>query len=805
MDDISIYNRVLSDTEITQLYSNNQTTYLWSTGETTATINPTPTATTTYWCDVTVNGVTCRKEIEITVNTTPAPTVITPVTYCQNSVASPLTASGANLLWYTVPSGGTGSATAPTPDTTTAGSTTWYVSQSIAGCESTREVIVINVTPSPAPPLVTTPLVYCQNSTAIPLAATGTNLLWYTAPNAGIGSATAPTPSTSAAGSTFYYVSQTVFGCECPRETIEVSITPTPPTPAVTSPLNYCQYSNAVPLAASGTDLLWYTASIGGSGSTVVPTPVTTFPGVRNYFVSQTISGCESPRAAIEVTITAVPFPPAVTNQVNYCQNSIATPLTATGTNLLWYTTATGGTGSATAPTPDTTTAGITNYYVSQTVAGCEGSRAIIVVSIIATPLAPPVLTPVTFCQYSTVAPLNALGPNLLWYTDPNLGTGSITAPTPDTETAGTTTYYVSQSISGCEGPRSAIEVIISAAPSEPIVTTPVSYCQNSVALPLTATGTNLLWYTAVTGGTGVVLAPTPITTITGNTTYYVSQTVSGCESLRTAINVIINAAPLEPTGNSSQYFCANIYPTIQDLILNQNSINWYSSATSSTALTPSTPLIPNTIYYAEQFDITTGCQSLTRLAVTVFIINENAPTIVDDLTFCEADEKTIEDINTNGAIVIWYDTPTGGTPLSSNYVLVNSQVLYAATYNSTSGCESLDRQSVTITTFDCEVKVNNLLTLDGNNLNDNLNIINIESFPANEIEIYNRYGQVVWRIENYNNTTNTFKGRANVGGVYQINDNLPTGTYYYVLKYYNPHRNKYEVTKSYLYISNTN
>jgi hypothetical protein len=192
-------------------------------------------------------------------------------------------------------------------------------------------------------------------------------------------------------------------------------------------------------------------------------------------------------------------------------------------------------------------------------------------------------------------------------------------------------------------------------------------------------------------------------------------------------------------------------------------------------------------------------------LAVTVFIINENAPTIVDDLTFCEADEKTIGDINTNGAIVIWYDTLAGGTPLSSDYLLVNSQVLYAATYNSTTGCESLDRQTITITTFDCEVKANNLLTLDGNNLNDNLNIINIESFPANEIEIYNRYGQVVWRTDNYNNTTNTFKGRANYGGIYRINDNLPTGTYYYVLKYFNPYRNKYEVTKSYLYISNNN
>ena len=69
LDDISIWNRPLSTAEIQQLYIQGQTTYLWSTGETNASINPTPTATTTYWCDITANGVTCRKEMTISIPT----------------------------------------------------------------------------------------------------------------------------------------------------------------------------------------------------------------------------------------------------------------------------------------------------------------------------------------------------------------------------------------------------------------------------------------------------------------------------------------------------------------------------------------------------------------------------------------------------------------------------------------------------------------------------------------------------------------------------------------------------------------
>jgi hypothetical protein len=59
-----------------------------------------------------------------------------------------------------------------------------------------------------------------------------------------------------------------------------------------------------------------------------------------------------------------------------------ATALTACGSNLRWYTTPTGGTGSNTAPTPSTATVGTTNHYVSQTVNGCESPRAQITVNV---------------------------------------------------------------------------------------------------------------------------------------------------------------------------------------------------------------------------------------------------------------------------------------------------------------------------------------------------------------------------------------------------------------------------------------
>ena len=66
------------------------------------------------------------------------------------------------------------------------------------------------------------------------------------------------------------------------------------------------------------------------------------------YTLTVVLNGCDS---SIETPVVINQTPPApIVNDTEYCQNSIAGPFVATGTNLLWYNSATGGVGSGTAP-----------------------------------------------------------------------------------------------------------------------------------------------------------------------------------------------------------------------------------------------------------------------------------------------------------------------------------------------------------------------------------------------------------------------------------------------------------------------
>jgi uncharacterized protein (TIGR02145 family) len=66
LDDIFVFNRPLSSSEIQQLYT--AQSYAWSTNETTPTITVSPTQSTTYSCTVTQGNQTCTDSITITVN-----------------------------------------------------------------------------------------------------------------------------------------------------------------------------------------------------------------------------------------------------------------------------------------------------------------------------------------------------------------------------------------------------------------------------------------------------------------------------------------------------------------------------------------------------------------------------------------------------------------------------------------------------------------------------------------------------------------------------------------------------------------
>ncbi|HEY0108833.1 MAG TPA: immunoglobulin domain-containing protein, partial [Fibrella sp.] len=299
----------------------------------------------------------CYKEdsIRVIIQKTPDKPVTAPIEYCQNTTAVALTATatGTNTLkWYTVETGGTALASAPTPSTATAGTTTYYVSQATAGtpsCESARASLVVTITAPPAAP-TTAPISYCQNATAVALTATGsgTNTIqWYTGSTGGTGSTTAPTPSTAAAGTTTYYVTQSTTGtpsCESARASLVVTVTAAPAAPTVTTPVTYCQDATATALTATATgtnSLLWYTAATGGTGSSTPITPSTSTVGSATYYVSQATSGtpsCEGPRSAIVVEVTPKTVITKQTADTLLCEGTALNLLvTATGTAPLTY------------------------------------------------------------------------------------------------------------------------------------------------------------------------------------------------------------------------------------------------------------------------------------------------------------------------------------------------------------------------------------------------------------------------------------------------------------------------------------
>jgi gliding motility-associated-like protein len=173
--------------------------------------------------------------------------------------------------------------------------------------------------------------------------------------------------------------------------------------------------------------------------------------------------GCDS-IVTLNLSANPVPVAPAVISPVVLCQDELALALTATGTNLFWYTTLTGGTGSNAAPVPPTGIPGAQAYYVSQRVAGCESPRTVINVNVNPKPL-PPVFTNnnLVICQGAPAVTLTAQGQNVLWYNQATGGTGNIAAPVINTSNGHTTSWYATQTVNGCESERAQITVRVSA------------------------------------------------------------------------------------------------------------------------------------------------------------------------------------------------------------------------------------------------------------------------------------------------------------------------------------------------------
>jgi gliding motility-associated-like protein len=295
------------------------------------------------------------------------------------------------------------------------------------------------------------------------------------------------------------------------------------------------------------------------------------------------------------------------------------------------------------------------------------------------------------YCLGAQAFPLIATGPNLKWYNA--FGTLLPAAPTPATNVAGTTTYFVTQTITGqCESPRTRITVTILPLPNQPTVTTPVVLCQRQTTTPLTATGTDLKWYDANFNPLSV--APTPATTTTGSTDYYVTQTTNSCESGKAKITVNVTTIPPAPTVISPLIYCQGQISTT--LTVNGTNLKWYdgNGTLLPGAPTPSTATPGTSSYSVTQSN---PCGESPRATITIHVTPAPTATIsYTPASLCNATVSGIVNVTQTG-------TPGGIYTISPNGMTIdrNTGALSPAgatpgnytiryTVNGTGGCNTL-------------------------------------------------------------------------------------------------------------------
>ncbi|MDP4636623.1 MAG: T9SS type A sorting domain-containing protein [Crocinitomicaceae bacterium] len=254
-----------------------------------------------------------------------------------------------------------------------------------------------------APTTTTASYTYCvgSNATALTAAASaGNTLRWYTQPTGGTYTTSAPTPSTSTAGTFMYYVSQAnLNNDESPRiaMTITVNALPATPTIAANGPTTFC---------TGGSVNLTSSASNGNLWSTNATTATISVNASGSYTVTVTdVNGCSSVSTPISVNVSSAPVPTINASATQACEGDVVTITASTSDSYLWSTGATTQSIQLTASTPNVN-------VVTTNANACDGVGASSAINI-------------TFTATPTASGTMSLNGNVATFTNTSTGASS--------------------------------------------------------------------------------------------------------------------------------------------------------------------------------------------------------------------------------------------------------------------------------------------------------------------------------------------------------------------------------------------
>jgi hypothetical protein len=284
------------------------------------------------------------------------------------------------------------------------------------------------------------------------------------------------------------------------------------------------------------------------------------------------------------------------------------------------------------------------------------------------------------FCNFATIADLEADGDMILWY-DTETGGEALAEDTPLIDSV---TYYAAQVIDGCESTERTTVYAYINAPQAPWGDAVQGFCYIGTVGDLVSDNGSV-WYDAPAGG-NMLSGDTPLVNLE---TYYIAQVFDGCEGIpRLAVQAIL-------------------YTTVVDTLPDVTSCSGYTLPTleygnyfldmggEGTMLTAGTVITETTAIYIYNEDGTNPvCSNESSFTVTINPMETPDVEAVQTITVENTAEATLEDLDANlpaGATVAWYlseeDALAGENALSAGTLLSSGTTYYGI--QSLGGCTS--------------------------------------------------------------------------------------------------------------------
>ncbi len=494
-----------------------------------------------------------------------------------------------------------------------------------------------------------------------------------------------------------------------------------------------------------------------------------------NYTVVVTDGVVTSTSCPISVTVNPLPAV-SITTDKTICAGSSAV-LTATSAALSYqWLNNDNVISNATGNTYNTS---VTGQYAAQVsdANGCSNKSTASIVSVNPLTVLESISGADTICVNSTANFVNAVAGGIWSSSNTAVATVDVTGVVTGVGAGTAVISYTATNNSCTSTVTKNITVnpltIISSAPAAVL-----AQCVGTAAsIKVTATGINLSyqWYqdgSAITGANTSTYGNNNLTTAaSGNYTVIVS---GGCGMITSDPSVwTVNPLPVVGSITGTLQICTGASNQLANSLTGGV---WTTSNVAVATVNSSTGLVKgvSTGTAVITYTVTSASGCISSAGATVTVVPTPTVTASSSVAHISKGLNVQLQAATTGTIASYNWTPPANlnnAVIANPVARVTDNTTYVVTVTSTQGCTAKDSVSVTAVE-DLYVEPTNVFTPNGDGINDRFVIRNLDQYPVNNLQVFDRSGRLLYEKANY---ANDWDGSVN-GKI------LAKDTYFYIL-----------------------